>query len=373
MILVCPKRTYPLMILEGKKAHKKKAAIAAFFGALRAVVVPILLLAVGCTPQEESFLFEGEAQATTFHIKVYGPASVTAEDLQRWLADYNRVASPWDSNSLVSVLNKQALVAPDDAYLCELLQLGRTLYLLTDGALDPSLAPVIEAWGFGVGSATLAADDTVGLSRLMLHVGDTCWFDLARACTGNSAMKVVLDHVAKACPAGKTQLNFMSFSQGHSVDIVCDSLRAHGATAAFVEIGGEVRTFGKKLDGSSFKVGIEQPEQGKRADFAQTVTLNERALATSGNYRNFKVDPVTGQHYGHTLDAKTGWPIQTDVLSATMIGPKCALADGMATAAMAMGLHKTQEWIAKHPGWDAVLIYGDREKGLQIWSTLPSN
>ena len=205
----------------------------------------------------------------------------------------------------------------------------------------------------------------------MQHVGDTSWFSLAHLCTGNSPAKLALNQgiPAPGREGTRTQLNFMSFSQGHSVDIVCDSLRARGATAAFVEIGGEVRTFGVKPDGSSYKVGIELPHQGKSSEYAQTVELNERALATSGNYRNYKVDPVTGAHYGHTLDAKTGWPIQTDVLSATLIGPTCAEADGMATAAMAMGMEKTKQWLAQHPEWDALLITGNEAEGLQVWAS----
>lgn len=341
----------------------RKAASAAFFGAL--------LLVAGCQHSDDALYFEGEAQATTFHITVYGDARLDASDIQRWLAEYNHVASPWDTTSLISALNGRDAVASSHPYLCELLQIGRGLYLETEGALDPTLAPVIEAWGFGVGPATLLPGDTVALAALMQHVGDTSWFSLAHLCTGNSPAKLALNQgiPAPGLEGTRTQLNFMSFSQGHSVDIVCDSLRARGASAAFVEIGGEVRTFGVKPDGSAYKVGIELPEQGKSSEYAQTVELNERALATSGNYRNYKVDPISGAHYGHTLDAKTGWPIQTDVLSATLIGPTCAEADGMATAAMAMGMERTKQWLSEHPEWDALLIFGNETDGLQVWAS----
>ena len=355
MTLVFPLRMCPSMTLVGNPHLLTKAALAAFFGAL--------LWVSGCQSVEETLYFEGEAQATTFHITVYGDARIEASDIQRWLAEYNHVASPWDSTSLISALNGRAVVAPDHPYLCEMLKIGRELHRMTDGALDPTLAPVIEAWGFGVGPATLRPGDTLALEALMEHVGDTSWFSMAKACTGKSVMKIYLERAGM-------QLNFMSFSQGHSVDVVLDSLKARGATAAFVEIGGEVRTFGQKPDGSPFRVGIEQPREAKSEELLETVELQERALATSGNYRNYKTDPATGAHFGHTLDARTGWPAQTDVLSATMIGPTCALADGMATAAMAMGLERTQTWLSAHPEWDAVLIYGSEEEGLQVWSTL---
>ena len=364
MTLAYLQRMYPLTTLVGKFSQLRKAAPAAFFSTV--------LLVVGCQGPENALYFEGEAQATTFHITVYGDARVEAADIQRWLAEYNHVASPWDSTSLISALNGPAIVAPDHPYLCEMLKIGRELYRMTDGALDPTLAPVIEAWGFGVGPASLLPGDTLALKAVMEHVGDTSWFSLATACTGQSAAKLALNQ-GPPSPGGegsRTQLNFMSFSQGHSVDVVLDSLKARGATAAFVEIGGEVRTFGQKPDGSPFRVGIEQPREAKSEELLETVELQERALATSGNYRNYKTDPVTGAHYGHTLDAKTGWPVQTDVLSATMIGPTCAWADGMATAAMAMGLERTQAWLRAHPEWDAVLIYGSEQEGLQVWSTM---
>ncbi len=345
---------YPLTILGANDHLLKKAAPAAFFGAL--------LCMTGCQSTEDSLYFEGQAQATTFHITVYGDARVEAADIRRWLAEYDHETSPWDSTSQISALNGPSIVAGDRPYLCELLKIGRALYYETEGVLDPSLGPVIEAWGFGVGPATLSPSDTLALEVLMRDVGDTSWFSLANRCTGKSAMKVYL-------PLNGMQLNFMSFSQGHSVDIVCDSIRARGATSAFVEIGGEVRVFGAKPDASMYQVGIELPQQGKSSDFIWTATLDERSLATSGNYRNYKVDPITGAHYGHTLDAKTGWPIQTDVLSATMIGPTCALADGMATAAMAMGLEKTKQWLATHPEWDAILVYGDEAQGLRVWTS----
>ena len=343
------------MTLEAKFLKEKKAALAAFFGALLSIV--------GCQSSENALYFEGQAQATTFHITVYGDANVEVDDIHRWLADYNHVASPWDSASLISALNGPGMLAPDHPYLCEMLKLGRELYHLTDGVLDPTLGPIIEAWGFGVGPATLSPGDTAGLSQVMLAVGDTAWFRLANDCTGHSAIKMYLERQ-------DMELNFMSFSQGHSVDIVVDSLKARGATAAFVEIGGELRTFGVKPNGTPYAVGIELPQEGKTSGFAYTLTIEERALATSGNYRNYKVDARTGGHYGHTLDARTGWPIQTDVLSATMLGPTCATADGMATAAMAMGLEKTKQWLSMHTEWDALLIYGNEKDGLQVWSSL---
>lgn len=171
-----------------------------------------------------------------------------------------------------------------------------------------------------------------------------------------------------AWPDGMT-LSFTAVAQGHSVDIVCEHLMTMGASAALVEIGGEVRCFGTKPNGKDFKIGIEKPLEHKSKDLQEIIPLRDRALATSGDYRNVQQDTSTGERYAHTINAFTGWPARSKMLSATMIGPTCAEADGMATAAMAMGHGATIDWLANHPLWDAYLIYVAEDESLATWSS----
>jgi thiamine biosynthesis lipoprotein len=327
-----------------------KGALGRPFLALVAAIV------VGCSSESE-FVVQGEAQGSTFVVRAYGDSLEFAEsDVARWLADYNRAASAWDSNSELSRVNRGDTLQPS-LLLNDLLNVTEGIRQATDSLVDPALEPILQAWGFTAGTQMLPSDqgptrDSAIVDSLMAFV---VWSPPVHGANGT-----YLPH----------PINVNAFAQGHSVDIVLDSLRARGASAAFVEIGGEVRTYGTKPDGSAFKVGIEKPLTSGDRSLQLTVELEDRALATSGNYRKFQVDSATGRSFGHSLDPRTGWPAPTDVLSATLIGPSCAEADAYATMAMVLGVDRTMQWLAEHPEWDAILIFSDAQGALQIYNSL---
>jgi len=315
-----------------------------------------LVLATSCATDSQ-FVVQGEAQGSTFLVRAYGDSlSLTETDVARWLADYNEVASAWDPKSELSRLNRGEVVKAS-ALLSELIVAAQGIRAATDSLVDPALEPVLRAWGFTAGTQLLPSNE--GIRR------DSAIVDSLMALVRWSEPVVTLDGIQLIHP-----INVNAFAQGHSVDLVLDSLRARGATAAFVEIGGEVRSFGLKPNGDVFKVGIEKPLTSGDRSLQLTVELEDRALATSGNYRKFQVDSATGRSYGHSLDPRTGWPAPTDVLSATLIGPSCAEADAYATMAMVLGVDRTKQWLAEHPEWDAILIYSDAQGVLQIFNSL---
>ena len=313
-------------------------------------------LAVGCASESE-FVVQGEAQGSTFVVRAYGDSlNLSESDVARWLADYNKAVSVWDPQSELSRLNRGETLAPS-LILSDLLRMTEGIRVATDSLVEPALEPVLRAWGFTAGTQLLPSAQ--GAQRDSVIV--------------DSLMALVRWARPETTPEGTRlahPINVNAFAQGHSVDLVLDSLRAHGATAAFVEIGGEVRCFGLKPNGDVFKVGIEKPLTSGDRSLQLTVELEDRALATSGNYSKFQVDSATGQHYGHSLDPRTGWPAPTDVLSATLIGPSCAEADAYATMAMVLGVDGTRQWLAQHPEWDAILIYSDALGALQIYNSL---
>ncbi|MEY4969162.1 MAG: hypothetical protein RLZZ261_933 [Bacteroidota bacterium] len=325
------------------------------FLVLRALLV-ISLGVASCAPQSE-FVAEGEAQGTTFVVRAYGDSlEVTQDDVARWLNTYNKAASAWDPDSELSRLNRGEAVVPSPV-LADLLLVTEAVRTATDSVVEPALEPVLAAWGFSVAENVLPTSggprsDSALVDSLMRLVR---WTAPVRASDGQLRLS--------------GPINVNAFAQGHSVDLVLDSLRARGAVAAFVEIGGEVRSFGRKPDGESFTVGIEKPLVSGDRSLQMTVKLDDRALATSGNYRKFQVDPETGVKYGHSINPRTGWPAPTDVLSATLIGPTCAEADAFATMAMVLGLEKTKLWLASHPEWDAVLIFSDPSGALQVYDS----
>lgn len=328
-----------------------------FKGALgRPFLALAAALAVGCASESE-FVVQGEAQGSTFVVRAYGDSlNLSESDVARWLADYNTAVSVWDPQSELSRLNRGETLAPS-LILSDLLRMTEGIRVATDSLVEPALEPVLRAWGFTAGTQLLPSAQ--GGQRDSVIV--------------DSLMALVRWARSETTPEGTRlahPINVNAFAQGHSVDLVLDSLRARGATAAFVEIGGEVRCFGLKPNGDVFKVGIEKPLTSGDRSLQLTVELEDRALATSGNYRKFQVDSATGQRFGHSLDPRTGWPAPTDVLSATLIGPSCAEADAYATMAMVLGVDGTKQWLAQHPEWDAILIYSDAQGALQIYNSL---
>ena len=321
---------------------------------------PFLALAtaiLAACASESEFVVQGEAQGSTFVVRAYGDSlNLEESDVAWWLADYNKAVSAWDPESELSRLNRGEVVATTPV-LNELLLVAEGIRSATDSLVEPALEPVLRAWGFTAGTQLLPSPH--GPTR------DSAIVDSLMALVRWSGPTITSEGARLTHP-----INVNAFAQGHSVDLVLDSLRARGASAAFVEIGGEVRCFGLKPNGDPFKVGIEKPLTSGDRSLQLTVELEDRALATSGNYRKFQVDSATGQRYGHSLDPRTGWPAPTDVLSATLIGPSCAEADAYATMAMVLGVERTKQWLAQHPEWDAILIYSDAQGVLQIYNSL---
>lgn len=328
-----------------------------FKGAPGRPFLALAALALASCASETEFVVQGEAQGSTFVVRAYGDSLNFEEaDVARWLADYNKAVSAWDPQSELSRLNRGEVVATTPV-LDELLLVAEGIRFATDSLVEPALEPVLRAWGFTAGTQLLPSSqgpkrDSAIVDSLMPQVR---WV----------RPEVTTEGTRLAYP-----VNVNAFAQGHSVDLVLDSLRARGASAAFVEIGGEVRCFGLKPNGDPFKVGIEKPLTSGDRSLQLTVELEDRALATSGNYRKFQVDSATGQRYGHSLNPRTGWPAPTDVLSATLIGPSCAEADAYATLSMVLGVERTKQWLAQHPEWDAILIYSDAQGALQIYNSL---
>jgi len=339
------------MILEGKTTQKGALLHLLFaFMAIHALTV-----LTSCDRQSWPIHVEGKAQGSTFNMTIYGlDDDSLSTKIGSWLSDYNQRASAWDSQSTLSRLNAGDSVVVDEDFV-ELAQISRMIHGLSNGYMSPTLNPIIEAWGFGASEGYLSLSDSSAVQQLMRQVNDARpW------CPEKPGLW--------AWPEGMS-LTFTAVAQGHSVDLIAERLMAMGATAAIVEIGGEVRCFGHKPNGKDFNVGIEKPLEQKSKDLQEIIPLRDRALATSGDYRNVKKDAVTGQRYAHTIDAFTGWPARSNLLSATMIGPTCAEADGMATASMAMGFEATVAWMSTHPLWDAYLIYVDSDGVLTTWSS----
>lgn len=289
----------------------------------------------------------GTAWGTMFHITY----SATADLSDSIFAEMERVdnsLSMFNPMSLVSAVNSGKCFRVDP-YMADVLKISKEVNILSGGAFDPTVAPLVELWGFGPGRR-----DSMGTpSRQEI--------DSALQLVGISGCRVAIDGaLVKKHPL--TRFDFSAIAKGYGIDRIASMLRRNGSGNFMVEIGGEVVLAGVNPRGKAWRIQIDAPTDFPDAHESLTIRPFGPALtaiASSGNYRNFRTDSL-GQRYGHTISPKTGRPFQSDVIAATVISPdgNCARADALATAAMAMNAAEATEMLRK-AGVSAILVTGD--------------
>lgn len=249
------------------------------------------------------------------------------------LAVVNTQMSTWQSDTEISQFNRfQSLepfpVSPEFA---EVVRRALEISASTEGAFDPTVKPLVDHWGFGPEA------DTAPLEEIMKAVG---WEKLIL--TGNSLSK----------EAEALQLDLSAIAKGYGVDAVAEVIRSHGIKDFLVEIGGEIVVSGLNPDGTPWRVGVESPDGN---GIFQTLELLDGAMATSGDYRNFRTRE-DGTRYSHIIDPKTGRSAETDVASVSVLASSCMDADAVATALFVMGSRKSFRWLENHLEFAALFI-----------------
>jgi len=297
---------------------------------------------------------QGFTQGTTYHI-TYQLSS--GQDLgvqvDSLLKAFDGSLSTYDSTSIISAINRNLPEVKTDSLFRAVFRESARVYQQTGGAFDITLGPVINAWGFGPGDQ-LEVDSTM-VDSLLQYVGMD---------------KVFLrgDRVIKSNPM--VQLNVNAIAQGYAVDVVSFYLDELGCRNYMVEIGGEIRTRGVNSRGNFWRIGVDRPEFGNMIPGQQLqviISMHNRSLATSGNYRKFY--EKNGVRITHTIDPATGYPKESQLLSVTILCDECMTADAYATACMAMGLEKAREFVEDRKGVDAYFIYGDELGSYEVWSS----
>lgn len=300
----------------------------------------------------------GQAFGTTWQVSWTGAvdeAAVTAAVTEA-LETVDAAMSTWrDDSELMAVREGDGPVRVS-AETAEVVRRGLALAEATGGAFDPTVQPLVEMWGFhGTPRAAWPTDDELAA---------------ARAQVGWERVQVRHDAAGAATvDAGGTALDLSAIAKGHGVDRVAHAVAALGAVDVFVEIGGEVRTFGRSPRGTPWVVGVERPKAGgvPGRDLVATVAVSNAALATSGNYRTaFALD---GRTVHHTLDPRTGLPSAARVLSASVLAPDCATADGWATALMVLGADAGLPLIEARPELEAWLVVPGEEGPVSVGTT----
>ena len=295
---------------------------------------------------------QGGIFGTTYHVKYESPQPLDAEIL----AELQRV------DASLSVFNPQSVISQIndgrrervDAMLYEVLQKARQVSEATGGAFDITVMPLVNAWGFGFKHGKLPVPDRE--------------VDSLRALVGYRRLELTSDSVLHKEDA-RISIDCGAIAKGYGVDRVARLLRDRGVRNFMVEIGGEVVTKGRNPQTARpWQIGVSRPDETRQGEGeVQTVlSLENAALATSGNYHNFYIRD--GRKYAHTIDPRTGRPVQHSLLSATVMAHDCATADAYATAFMVMGLDSAMQVVKGTKGLKAYFIYADGQGRLKTAS-----
>ena len=292
---------------------------------------------------------EGMVFGTIYHITYQSDINYQKEieaELQK--VDYS--LSPFNKTSIISRVNRNEKVKVDEMF-SEVFQLAEKISGDTDGAFDITVAPMVNAWGFGFKTGNPPTKQTI---------------DSLRAIVGFNTVSLQDGYVIKKNP--KTMLDCSAIAKGYGTDVVARFLKKKGVQNFMVEIGGEIVVNGNSEKLQPWRIGINKPTDDSlntSQAIQDVVSVSNIAMATSGNYRNFYYK--NGKKYAHTIDPKTGYPVQHNILSATVFADDCATADAYATSFMVLGLDGAKKILEKHPELCAYLIYSDQKGSNQIW------
>lgn len=303
---------------------------------------------------------EGQTMGTYYRITYLDS---TGQDVlaavEKSLAELNAELSTYIPSSLISSFNqskKQELGIPLSArHFISNLNKSAEVFRSSGGAFDPTVAPLVNYWGFGyTGSKPITEVDSSKIDSLLLLVG----MQKLNWTTRNDSVII-----RKQIPGIK--LDFNAIAPGYAVDELGRVLESMHIYNYLVDIGGEVLAKGQNPQGKDWVLGITTPKEGAEAsDIQTTVPLHDQALATSGNYRKYY--SVKGVKYSHTINPKTGFPERSKLLSATVIAPDAMTADAYATVCMVLGLEKGLALIESLPNLEAYFIYGDQGGAMKV-------
>lgn len=269
------------------------------------------------------------------------------------LRELDASLSTYRSDSIISRINANDPAVPADRHVLAVMEAAVRVHRDTGGAFDPTIAPVVRASGFG--------PDAPGDI-------DPRAIEDAMKLVGLGQVSIVDGRLIKARPEIRLDLN--GIAQGYSVDVISRALRDDGLDNFMVEIGGEVFASGVNASGREWRIGIDRPDEGNvfpGANLQAIVLLRDRALATSGNYRNYRESG--GRKFTHLIDPRTGRPTESPLLSVTVTAPNCTVADACATACMVMGLEEAVAFIEARDDLEALFIHADASGTLHTLAT----
>lgn len=298
------------------------------------------------------FSIQGVAEGTSYNIIYQDHKDRNFQSyIEDLLARFEKSLSVYDETSIISRINRNERVEVDD-FFRTVFNKAKAISELTEGVFDMSAEPLFRAWGFSSKEREILNDRR--LIELKQYVG-------------MDKVKLEGDHIIKTNP--NVVLNANAIAKGYSADIVSDFLEEHDCCNFLVEIGGEIRVKGVNTSGEPWRVGIDRPSEDNPIpgqDLQVILQLTDRGIATSGNYRQFYVKD--GRKIAHTINPVSGYPVDHNLLSTTVIASDAITADAFATAFLVAGVDKALEWIELYPELDALFIC-DEESEYKVYYT----
>jgi thiamine biosynthesis lipoprotein len=307
----------------------------------------ITVTIVSCKPEPKNTKLSGQVFGTSYSV-IYDNNINYEKQFDSLFYVINKSMSTYIQDSDISKLNRNEVVEVNTHFI-NVFNTSKIIYDVTSGAFDPTIGGIVNAWDFGP-EGKIVALDSLKIDSLMQSVG----LDKVKR-RGNVILRENLN----------TYLDFNAIAKGYAVDVIAEFFESQRVEDYLVEIGGEMRSKGiNKEKQKPWTVGIDRPNFDGSQSVIKAIAFKNEAMATSGTYRKFKLDDK-GNRYAHIIDAKTGYPSKTNVLSVSVIANDCMTADAYATAFQAMGIEKVTELLKTHPELKVFFVFENESNELE--------
>ena len=316
---------------------------------MKKIVLFIFLGLLSCTNSVKQQRNTGGVFGTTYSI-IYDSNEDFQQEFEQIFNDINHSMSTYIPNSIISEVNNNR-ITKIDTHFKTVFETSKRVFDETSGRFDPTIGAVVNAWDFGP-EGKIEQLDSVKIKNLMQSVG---------------LNKVSVEGFQIKKPSA-TKIDFNAIAKGYGVDQIGYFLESNSVSNFLVEIGGEIVCKGiNSSKGTPWKIGIQNPNIESDIPFLNSVEFNNKAMATSGTYRKYKIDE-NGRRYTHIIDAKTGYPSRSNILSISVIAENCMAADAYATALQTMNLEELSNFLSNHPELKVYIIFENENKELEYKS-----
>lgn len=311
------------------------------------VIFTVLLVFASCMRQPQKINYSGITQGSYFSITYYDDDGRTFEaEIDSIFKEIDNAVSLWNENSIIRKVNRNEDVVVNQIFK-DNFEWARKASEFSDGAFDATIGQLVSAWGFHYKKQLEMTSEMV---------------DSIRQLVDYHKIEIIDDKVVKANP--NMTLDFNAVAQGYTTDLIGKFLESQGVLNYLVDVGGEILARGTKPNGEQWTIGIEKPAENYDSERSVQIKINlkDKGIVTSGNYR--KYIEKDGVRYSHSIDPKTGYPVEQNLLSATIIADNASWADCLATICMIVGKEKASK-LLEGQGVEAYFIFVDENGTLQ--------